>query len=341
MFQVVEIQHVPVLLFLPVAAVEILGQIQQRGDNARSPPDRLHHLLRALGSVVLPAFGHRLLGPVPAGGHIGLLLLVHLLAADSRQPVKGNIFQPLVQTPVGPLPCRGQHRPDLPPVVYQHGLIGQGAVLLAAHVDGLSQLDVQLLHLQLHIPQHKLHPGALFNLLQRLLFELRPAGSHPFHGPGVALGELPGLEDHILDPGVGLPAAKLLHKSREVLSPLLVAPLQHLLHHIRPQQGQLPLVSDAEGRVYLQAAVVVADQVQAEAVDGGDLGLGDQGRLKPQMLVLRPGGQKLVHRRADPLPHLRSSSVGEGHHQQLVDIERVLPLADDADDPLHKHRRLA
>ena len=36
---------------------------------------RLHHLFRALDAVVLLAFGNRLLGPVPAGGHIGLCLL--------------------------------------------------------------------------------------------------------------------------------------------------------------------------------------------------------------------------------------------------------------------------
>ena len=341
MFQIIEIQYVPVPLLLPVAAVEVLSQVQQRGNDPGGSPYRLHHLFRALDAVVLLAFGNRLLGPVPAGGHICLFLLVHLFAADRSQAAKGNISQFFVQSPVGPLPGGLPHRPNLPPVVYQHRLVSQRAVLLPARVDGLTQLDFQLLHLQLHIPKDKLHPRALLDLLQRLLPQLLPACGHPLHGPWVALGELPGLQNHILDPGVGLAAAELLHKGRKILAALLVMPLQHFLHHVRPHQGQLPLVADAESRIDLQTAVMVADQIQTKAVDGGNLRLWNQRPLQPQMLVVRADGQQLVHRRTDPLPHLRSRRVGKGHHQQLVDVEGMLALTDHADDPFHQHRRLA
>ena len=151
----------------------------------------------------------------------------------------------------------------------------------------------------------------------------------------MALGKIPGLVGQLLNPPVGLSPAELLHKIQKGLLSLLVLVLQHLLHHIRPQKGQLSFIPNPETGVNVQSMIMVPNQVQAEAVDGGNLGLGNQSRLKPQMLILRLFGQFPVNGGPDSLPHLGRRRVGEGHHQKLVNAQRVFPLADHLDDPLH------
>ena len=88
--QIIEIHHVPVPLFLSIPAVKFFHQVQKGQKSPAAFLYRPGHLLRRLGGVKVPAFGRRLLGPVPAGGHEGLFLGVHLLAADGGQPVKSD-----------------------------------------------------------------------------------------------------------------------------------------------------------------------------------------------------------------------------------------------------------
>ena len=82
---------------------------------------------------------------------------------------------------------------------------------------------------------------------------------------------------------------------------------------------------------------MAAYDVQTEAVNGGNLGLGNQGCLEPQMLVLRAFLQLLLHRSSNPLPHLRRSRIRKCHYQQLVHIQRMFSFTYHLDDTLHQH----
>ena len=136
----------------------------------------------------------------------------------------------------------------------------------------------------------------------------------------MTLGELPGLGDDLLDALIRAPPAKALHKPREALIPGGIALLQDLPHHICLQKGQLPLVPDPEGRINIKGVVMVPDNMEAEAIDCGNLGLGNESRLEPEVLISRILPKALIHRCLDPLPHLRRRRVGKGHNQKAVNI---------------------
>ena len=86
---------------------------------------------------------------------------------------------------------------------------------------------------------------------------------------------------------------------------------------------------------------MASDDIQAEAVNGGDHGLGYQGCLKPQMLILRVLLKLFLHSRPNPFTHLSRSRIGKGHYQQLVNIQWMVTLAYHPDDTLHQDRCLA
>ena len=132
----------------------------------------------------------------------------------------------------------------------------------------------------------------------------------------------------------------MLHEPSKLLIRLIVTVFQHFPHTVPPQKGQLPLIPDTEGRIYVQAVIMAADDIQAEAVNGGNLCLGDQGCLEPQMLVLRTFLQLLLHCGAYPLPHLSRSCIGKRHYQQLVNIQGTVSFAYHPDDTFHQHGRL-
>ena len=169
MLQVIKIHHVPVPLFLSIPAVKFFHQVQKGQKSPAAFLYRPGHLLRRLGGVKIPAFGRRLLSPVPAGGHEGLLLRVHLLAADGCQPVKGDGRKAFVNLAV--IPCRSRllYLAEIPAVILNHGLVGQGSVFLPADLKGLLHLLCQFLHLKPQVVEKEAKPGSALHLLQIFL----------------------------------------------------------------------------------------------------------------------------------------------------------------------------
>ena len=82
-------------------------------------------------------------------------------------------------------------------------------------------------------------------------------------------------------------------------------------------------------------------KIEAKAVNGGNLSLGNQGCLKPQMLILRVLLKLFFHRLPNSLTHLRSSRIGEGHYQKLVNIQGMISLAYHSNDTFHQYGRLS
>ena len=192
------------------------------------------------------------------------------------------------------------------------------------------------------------HPAAFFQLPRVCLLIILHAALQPPLRIGVADRRLVDLQDQGFQARVALSDGIGLHKFRKpglllrILCPVMI--LQKLPDHVALQKLQLALVPDPKGGIQVDLVEIIADHVLAEAVDGGDLGVVDQRLLPLQMLVFRIGQKPLLQGQAHPLPHLRRSGLREGHYQQAVHIHRLLSLqiaADDRQDPLHQHRRLA
>ena len=146
------------------------------------------------------------------------------------------------------------------------------------------------------------------------------------------------LQDPLLDSGVGFAGGEGLHKPQKSRIRRFIMVFQQLLHHVSLQQHQFSLVADAESRVQVQAAEMLPDQVQAKAVDGGNLRIGHQRRLYLQMGIFRPFLQPLFNGLENPFPHFRRGGIGKGHHQQLVQICRIRRVGNQLQNPFHQHR---
>ena len=83
---------------------------------------------------------------------------------------------------------------------------------------------------------------------------------------------------------------------------------------------------------------IIAYQKQAEAVVRRDLGMMQQGLLLFQVLIVRVLFQRCIDRAPDPLPHFRSSRIGEGQHQKTVNLHRMLLIQKKPDDPCRQNR---
>ena len=99
--------------------------------------------------------------------------------------------------------------------------------------------------------------------------------------------------------------------------------------------------STAELRVEFQLVKVLADQLQAEAVERADVG-----RLEERQL-LRPAGivgglaQFLFQPGADALAHFRRRCLGEGHHEDFIQRRGGAFLQQAVQAPLHQRAGLA
>ena len=78
---------------------------------------------------------------------------------------------------------------------------------------------------------------------------------------------------------------------------------------------QLTLVRHPKARIQTDIIKIVADDEQAEAVNGCDLGVVKERCLSLQMAVFRLLLKPFVNSTADPLPHLRCRRLGEGHRK--------------------------
>ena len=135
--------------------------------------------------------------------------------------------------------------------------------------------------------------------------------------------------------------AEIFHTVQESRIFFRVSVLYHVRQHICPQKFKFPFLRNPKTGIQADGVKLVSQNEKAETVYGRDLGIIQQCGLPLQMLVAGIQGQPVVQGTADPLPHLGSRRIGKSHHQQSVDIHRVLPIADHLHDPFHQNRRLA
>ncbi len=84
------------------------------------------------------------------------------------------------------------------------------------------------------------------------------------------------------------PGTEKLHAVAEGLAAGGVGSLYQLLQGLPLHQPYLPLVGDAEGRIQADFVKVVPQQEQAEAVDGGNLGIVQKRGLALDVDRVRP-----------------------------------------------------
>ena len=132
-----------------------------------------------------------------------------------------------------------------------------------------------------------------------------------------------------------------LHQVEEGGRRLGIPPLEDLVEDFIPQELRLVLAGHPGRRVQAQAVEVLPGQPQAEAVERGDGRPSQEGQLPAQPRVLGPFGQGFLQPVPDPFLHLGGGGLGEGDHQQPVDLHRFPRVEEAPDDPLHQHRGLA
>ena len=85
---------------------------------------------------------------------------------------------------------------------------------------------------------------------------------------------------------------------------------------------------------------MLSQQMQAEAVDGGDLGILNQNRLLLQIFIIRLFRQLLFNGVKNPLSHLGGSGFRKCHHKKSLYISRMLLVCNHLNNTLHKNGRL-
>ena len=191
------------------------------------------------------------------------------------------------------------------------------------------------------VVQQQAAPGGL----PRVVYPLQGKGPllpvQPGGGIGVGLHPPPDVQHDLHEPAVVPPGGHGVHQPGEVapLGDVLIAPIQHIVEGAEHEDARLPLVAQAEVRIQLQQVAALPQKLGAEGVDGGDLGLIDQGGLPPQVGVggaLRQPGGQLLH---DAAPQLGGGGLGVGNDQEAVDVQ-PLPLHP-GQEPLHQYPGLA
>ena len=133
------------------------------------------------------------------------------------------------------------------------------------------------------------------------------------------------------------PRTEIFHTEAESFPSFPESILQKLPQHLLLHEFHFPLVCNPERRIQPNLLKMVPQQEQTETVYGGNLGIVQQGSLPLDMLrirlLLQPGG----YAGRNTLPHLRRRSIGEGHHQQTVDIHRPGLITYHPYDAFHQH----
>ena len=348
MLHIVKIQDAPFPLFLRKPAAEFLRQPEKRAHKGRAgthplllgPRGGVKIFLLQPGKQVLYRAA-KLLRPLPFFRGNGRVLF----GADPAEgKARKAVEERLIAFPAGQLL-------HLAKILQKGILIHIRPVRLPAEGERLFQKLPGFGKLPLHVAFQFLHPGAGIQAALRhivvpfMLFQ-------PFLRPGIAHGELIQGKELFLQPFVVSLGRKifrhLLKASGSRCLPFLrfglflrEAFLQQIGKHVPLQQPDLALIRHPEIRIQPDLVEMVADQIQTEAVDGGDLGMVDEGELPDQMGVLRlllhcPGKGK-----ADPLPHLRGGGAGKGHHQKPVDVHGMNGILHHSDDPFYQNGRFA
>ena len=184
-------------------------------------------------------------------------------------------------------------------------------------------------------------PGGVLHVRPRLQLPAALLLPQPAGGVWMALHPSGDVQHDLGQTAVVPPGGQGVHQPGE--GPLgvhaLIPAVQGLLQHPGHQHLGLPLVAQAEVRVQVQQVAALPQQGGAEGVDGGDLGLVDQGGLPPQVPVVGPLRQPVGQLLGDTGPQLRRRRLGVGDDQELVDVQ---PLAlHPVQQPLHQHPGLA
>ena len=116
---------------------------------------------------------------------------------------------------------------------------------------------------------------------------------------------------------------------------------QKVLQRVFAHEVAFRLVHLPETGIHIDIAEIIAQKEREETVHCGDLRVVKKRLLSLQMRVVGIFLNPLRDRRADPLSHLRSCSLGKSDYQKPVYIQRMISLADHADDPLDQNGRLA
>ena len=338
MLQIGEVHHAPAGLLGGVGPLEVLHQGEQ-------PPHRRVHrpeILQEIRPAVLeplPQFLHPLFAGAPDGLHLLRRVgAVHNLLAPRRREGDGQGGPGRVPPPPRPLHKGVQGRQGGGEA---GGVIGVQIGVAGAQLQGPGDLVPPVGPLPPRVVQQQAAPGGL----PRVVYPLQGKGPllpvQPGGGIGVGLHPPPDVQHDLHEPAVVPPGGHGVHQPGEItpLGDVLIAPVQHIVEGAEHEDARLPLVAQAEVRIQLQQVAALPQKLGAEGVDGGDLGLIDQGGLPPQVGVggaLRQPGGQLLH---DAAPQLGGGGLGVGNDQEAVDVQ-PLPLHP-GQEPLHQYPGLA
>ena len=338
MLQIGKIQQAPAALFGSIGGGEVLHQGEQ-------PPHRRPyqgHVGQQVGAGILeqlPELSH----PFFAFLSDGLdLLLGHGIAAAPHRPQLGERDLRQCRRPVPP---RLRRRDKGPQALHRGGQAGGVAPLQLlvprAQLPGVGHPALPVPPLPGGVGQQQPAPHRLPRVRRPGQVEGGKLFPQPGGGVGVGLDLAVDVQSDLHQPAVVPPGGQGVHQQCEirVLPDGLIPPFQQVVHGPESQHPRLPLVAEAEVRLQVQQVAALPQELGAEGVDGGNLGLVDQGGLPPQMAVAglfrQPGGQ-LVH---DAPAQLGGGGLGVGDDQKAVDVQPL--VLHPGQEPLHQHPGLA
>ena len=351
MLQVCEIQQLVLPAGLPEAAVKLRHRIGQC-PHQRGGGLPVFLILLPGGQAAALQILHYLGGVIPGRHHpffpIKGRARLRVLFLRRFGPCKAHpgLF-PAVQCRQRLVPAQGvkqgHHVGQRAPLLGQRRAIGLlhrvKALLLGLSAEclGVGQRFIRLPQLP-HGPP-RLRPAHL-GLLQRSV--VLPGGAVGLQLGGVVrqgaqkiIHTADGLRRLLIRPA----SAEKVRKAAEVLLP--VGRLQRVGHGLFPQRKQAALIAGGKIRRNVQRAELLAQQFDAEGVDGADVRPAQHHLLAAHPVQLRAArrglGQPGVQLFGQPRPKLGRRRVGKGHNQQLLGGHRVVFLAHQAHRPLGQH----
>ena len=210
-----------------------------------------------------------------------------------------------------------------------------------AELQGLHHPSRPVVRLPAGILQKDLSPGGLPGVGDALQSEYLTLLLQPALRVGMALDLPPDVQQDLHQAAVAAAVGHGVHQAGKVPTGLQgrIPFLQHLSEHILQEDPGLVLLAEPEIVVQLQPVPLLPEELGAEGVHRGDLGLIDPGGLSAEEGVLRAQGKTLGKLGGNAAPQLGGGSPGVGDDQEPVNVG-VLALHS-AKEPLHQHPGLA
>ena len=144
--------------------------------------------------------------------------------------------------------------------------------------------------------QEEFAPGGVLGHLAGTEGVVRLPLLQPAQGVGMALGAAVDVKDDLLHRLIVPVSRQGIHQGAEagILLDVRITALQHRFHGLGTQVFSLCVVTQAEVRVQARAAAALPEKVQAEGIDGGDLGAVNQSCIAPQVGVGGVLGQQVI-----------------------------------------------